>query len=370
MPPPAPTTGWGAVRQTIEAQAIGVMADDALTSAEQQLQFPAAPVWGQDGVTYTITHSAGAEGPWLDAWGRTLGVPRAAGETDRLYARRILNETLVPASNNAGMAQLLDDTLGSTGTRVEDMLTWAKTWRLNSRTRLGAPNKRLWGFNPHTTLEATFAVIFPEPSYAYLTTAEVERIISRRRAAGTRLLLLAMDGAATPPPTTPKKPLSRPFRVGARDARLNQGRPLEVLIPVAPHRRLNQKIRLNAGWRLDPIGGYLVQRFQAPRSVSIIGGPRGGAILGASDYTFNSTLGIVTLVVPIGDGGQLMTDGDLAYPIQGSTTAFRVDVNGQPETPPVNVAAAMTETVAFPPMTFVEPYQTGLQVVPGRIPEA
>ncbi len=85
-------------------------------------------MWGDDLAEATrqmdVRHAAGR---WLDWWGVLYGVPRATGELDAGYRRRIVWEVMAPRANNVAMEVILKEALGVDAT-ITDVSTVARTW--------------------------------------------------------------------------------------------------------------------------------------------------------------------------------------------------------------------------------------------------
>lgn len=224
--------GWNLQRQHIAAQALSETADQA-EKAERQLGLGATV----DPNTLQVSpDGSGAAGPYLDVWGATMGVPRAAAEPDVTYRRRIVLEHVRCASNNVGMAGLFDDVLSTNGTRVEDSADWLKTSRYGSRTRMNS-GARIVGFeDPLADTPATFCVLLAGPDMGHLTRADAARIIARRKAAGTALLLLATDHPERPLPERLPAAIGV-SRFGTDRSRFNQAR---AYCPTQPNVRFPQ----------------------------------------------------------------------------------------------------------------------------------
>lgn len=136
----------------------------------------------------------GAEGVFLNQWGKVLQVGRYDGETDADYRVRIVLEVISPSTTNIGLAQLIDKLLGMTGTRVIEGEGFFGNLRLNDGHRLDA-GERLMGFGGFgaETLWSTFVVITPEPIASEAEDAAVRDLCDRRRAAGNRLLAIVNE---------------------------------------------------------------------------------------------------------------------------------------------------------------------------------
>lgn len=207
-----------------------------------------------------VLEREGAEGPYLDAWGRAVAAPRVPREPDPNYARRILVELVRPAITNLGMAQLLDDTLEIRGTQVLDASDALRIERFNSGRRFNG-RVRCWGFqDPFATLEATFVVVLPLARYGTYAKADLETILDRRKAAGTRLLRLATTGLSAVDVPEPDFRLPRPSRFGAACTRFNQPRTFEPIRAATPKGfgRFNEPFHLSQGRRFAnpwPEGG-------------------------------------------------------------------------------------------------------------------
>jgi hypothetical protein len=198
LPMPPPSKGWLYARLRIEAQMLGPDADDAMSSMERQLVLGSRLARVDDQATdWTVSETSwvfeqqaenGAQGTWLDIWGDVWGVPRFTAEPDLRYAHRILAEITKPKTTNLGMADVLDDALGLTGTKVLDAVDYYQIprwngpgWRLNYNTRMNA-GVDLEGHSGY----AMFVVVLYAGAINATLKARVEEIARRCHDAGTR----------------------------------------------------------------------------------------------------------------------------------------------------------------------------------------
>jgi hypothetical protein len=149
-----------------------------------------------DAAYWTFTPAAdgaiGAAGFFLDWWGRLLQVPRAHGESDAAYAQRIPITVMRPGTTNVGMAMLIDQLLGTTGTVVIDAQTYfsAIAIRLNDYHRMNDA----WRLGPSMIFGVTvtwncFFVLLAATGYA----SDVPNIlaqIDQVKAAGNRMIAI------------------------------------------------------------------------------------------------------------------------------------------------------------------------------------
>lgn len=201
MPPPAPVSGWGHQRQVIEAQALGVMAEDSTSNAETQMRPGAIAelavgAWGESefGWKFGFSNSDGASGIWADTWGKTLSVPRNIGEADANYSRRTLAEVTRPTTTNYGLGLAIDEMLGISGTLVVDAVDWFVSYRYNDGRRMNS-GIRLAPFGGSATLDCAFAVVLPEDCPTGHSEPEIYGLANRRRAAGTRIVAVVVDNS-------------------------------------------------------------------------------------------------------------------------------------------------------------------------------
>lgn len=139
----------------------------------------------------------GAEGVFLNLWGKALQVGRYDGETDADYRVRIVLEVISPSTTNMGLAQLIDRLLGMDGTRVIEGEGFFGNLRLNDGHRLNE-GERLMGFGAFgaESLWNTFVVITPEPITSEEQSDAVRALCDRRRAAGNRMLTIVNETQA------------------------------------------------------------------------------------------------------------------------------------------------------------------------------
>ncbi|HWQ10113.1 MAG TPA: hypothetical protein VN436_13425, partial [Holophaga sp.] len=183
-------------RQQIAAQALGVLADDQATLAEQQLvlnatQSLSSGSWSGDEFAwiFKVAAQTGATGRWLDIWGKILGVPRTTGEEDAAYGQRILIEIAHASCANAGIAWSLDQILGTSGTQVLDAASFLSTV---VRANNGQQANNGLQANSQGRFENTaccYVVRLTQEPTLY-SVDDVEWIVRRLQAAGTRLVFV------------------------------------------------------------------------------------------------------------------------------------------------------------------------------------
>ncbi|MBI3131491.1 MAG: hypothetical protein HYZ13_09210 [Acidobacteria bacterium] len=266
LPPPPPMRGWRWARLRAEAAQLASGLEPQVLRAQTQLRLGATLLridgtpgrWEiaevDDWRFRPVLEDEGAEGRYLDAWGRALAVPRVQGEPDPRYARRILVELVRPSTTNLGMAQLLDETLEIRGTQVLDAWDALRTDRFNQGRRFSA-GVRVWGFeDPFATLAATFVVVLPLERYGTYRKGDLEALLERRRAAGTRLLRLATTGLPVVDPPVPDLRLPRPSRFGQTRTRFHQPRAFEPIRAGTPgiFGRFNEPVHVGQGRRFAP----------------------------------------------------------------------------------------------------------------------
>jgi hypothetical protein len=265
LPPPAPTRGWSLVRLHAAAAQFANDLDAQIKHAESQMQLgmtlvrtDATPLrwdltqaeqWRFHAVPDAALPEGGAGGPYLDAWGRILAVPRVPSEPDAKYARRILVELVRPATTNLGMAQVLDDALEIQGTKVLDAIDALKPDDFNGGGRFNH-RVRAFGFEqPFATLAATFVVELPLASYGTYSKSDVEALLDRRKAAGTRLLRLVTTGLPPVVIPPPDFSLPRPSRANAPRTRFHQPRAFEPITDALAERRFSGLTHANQNRR-------------------------------------------------------------------------------------------------------------------------
>lgn len=195
VPLPVPTTGWLAAFQASVAETIGVWLDDQATGAELEMLLPAkltkadANGWAE-GTEYKWAFdwspTVGADGKWLDLWGRTLGVSRIPQEPDQDYSRRILAMVFSPSTTNRGMASAIDRILQVKGTAVLDAVDAISATRANADwisdgTLAYATQANLLDSDP----DGQFVVTLPAITAPY-TVSDIYTIADKLKAAGTK----------------------------------------------------------------------------------------------------------------------------------------------------------------------------------------
>jgi hypothetical protein len=139
--------------------------------------------------TPAVDSVPGAATVFLDWWGSMLQVPRNPGESDDAYRQRIPITVMRPCTTNLGMALIIDQLLGLTGTLVVDAASYFSTIairlndgnRMNDGLRLGP--SLLFGV---TATWNCFIVILPAEIPGGFTNEQINTLVDRIRAAGNR----------------------------------------------------------------------------------------------------------------------------------------------------------------------------------------
>jgi len=200
MPPPAPQKGWGLVRLMAAARQLGPIAENRQALAETQLHIgatqnridDASTTWSTDPDTWQFEVSpenVGAQGFYLDAWGNTLGVPRAPGEADANYAPRIVYQVAQASQTNRGVAAMLEHYLNTRGAYAIDAAGVLPIVRLNDKKmRLNAPaqilNSGVFPIPSSGDLSGCFFTVVP----GAFSPAACMAMVKASKAAGTRHL--------------------------------------------------------------------------------------------------------------------------------------------------------------------------------------
>jgi hypothetical protein len=135
-----------------------------------------------------------AEGQWVEAHNTFYQVPRLSGETESLFAKRILWETLKPKVNNLAIAALIEAVIGYE-TYVEDLIHVAFLTNEPTSTTFDvtqAPNmgyrmdEARYIYGGDYAQYGAFLVTVEQPSEAaiFYTKSYLEDIIRRSKAAG------------------------------------------------------------------------------------------------------------------------------------------------------------------------------------------
>lgn len=210
--PPQNAGGWNVARLHLEAAVVGAddfpkpTQDQQAVNAEDQLLLGAtlqrvdsdATTWDLSKATSwrfspSLT-TGGSDGYFLDVWGRTLSVFRMQGESDVVYAPRIITDVTQSSTTNSGLAKAIDSALGTTGTMVYDASDVLEVLRFNSRHQMNAGlafNNA--GMSP--TLYCCFVVVVTRPITSQ-ERADLIELVNTRKAAGTRLIGIMVSKTA------------------------------------------------------------------------------------------------------------------------------------------------------------------------------
>lgn len=139
--------------------------------------------------------TAGAD--WLDEIGGYYGVPREAGESDEIYARRIVADTLRPKGNNVAIEEAIAALLGGYEASVTDapMAEVTTYWRADGVVRADGTRQADAIVRRHYG-QFDVLVGFDLMSAESLTelSARVWRAVEGFRDAGTRMRQIAIEG--------------------------------------------------------------------------------------------------------------------------------------------------------------------------------
>ena len=211
--PPQNAGGWNVARLHLEAAAIGgdnfsnPTQDRQSTNAEKQLKLGATLrridsnplIWDTSKATswrFAPEVTSGADGYFLDVWGRTLSVFRMKNESDGNYAVRTMTEVIQSSTTNIGLARAVDAALGTSGTQVIDAGAALEVLRFNSGKHMNGGHRfNNIGMSP--TLYCCFVVVVTR-AITEQERADLIEIVNTRKAAGTRLIGIAVNTANVP----------------------------------------------------------------------------------------------------------------------------------------------------------------------------
>ena len=140
--------------------------------------------------TPILNDNAGASGIFLNQWGKMIQVPKYDNESENNYAKRIISEAIMPSLSNIGMAQLIDNMLGTHDTEVVNAANYdnQNLWRLNDGYRLNDGMR--WAsygiFNALSYWNCFVVILSVDLPHNGYTNDDINSLVDRHKAAGNR----------------------------------------------------------------------------------------------------------------------------------------------------------------------------------------